>query len=40
MVSMVKNRGFIKNNKKNLIANYFGFDIKEVESINNFYNLI
>ncbi|CAD8050403.1 unnamed protein product [Paramecium primaurelia] len=34
MVSMVKNRGYIKNNKKNQIANYFGLDIKEVESVN------
>ncbi|CAK66035.1 unnamed protein product (macronuclear) [Paramecium tetraurelia] len=34
MVSMVKNRGYIKNTKKNYIANYFGLDVKEVESIN------
>ncbi|CAD8063529.1 unnamed protein product [Paramecium sonneborni] len=34
MISMVKNRGFIKNNKKQQIANYFGLDVKEVESVN------
>ncbi|CAD8128287.1 unnamed protein product [Paramecium sonneborni] len=34
MVSMVQNRGFIKNNKKQQIANYFGLDINELESIN------
>ncbi|CAD8057376.1 unnamed protein product [Paramecium primaurelia] len=38
MVSMVKDRGFIKNNHKNQIANYFGLDIKELEN-NNHINL-
>lgn len=35
MVSMVKNRGQIKNKKTHLIANFFGYDNKEIESINN-----
>ncbi|CAK73521.1 unnamed protein product (macronuclear) [Paramecium tetraurelia] len=34
MVSMVKDRGFIKNTKKHQIANYFGLEVEEVESIN------
>lgn len=32
---MVKNRGQIKNKKSHLIANFFGYDNKEIESINN-----